>query len=581
RAALPAPEGDEREREATFVAPSTPAEEALASIWAGLLRLDKVGVHDNFFEVGGDSILSIQIVSRARRAGLVITPRQIFQHQTIAQLAAVAQAQGTATPLEEGPVVGPVPLTPIQRRFLDYDFADPQHWNQSLFLEVRETLDPVLLEEVLAALLFRHDTLRLRVSRSDSALEQRISAPSPEVAPLLWRIDLTTLDEAEQRAALEETAERAQASLDLAKGPILRVVLFDLGEGKPARLLWVIHHLAVDGVSWRILLADFWSAYESRRRGEAIRLPPRQGSFKRWAEALGAHARTPAVESEEPFWLSAPRARIKSLPIDHRKGDDIESSTRTVIASLSEEETKTLLREVPRAYRTQMDDVLLTALAQTISPWAKSGLTLVDLEGHGREDLFPGLDLGHTVGWFTVVYPVVLELSPGKPPGEALKSIKEQLRAVPSKGIGYGLLRYLREGEPLSGRLRSLPRAEIGFNYLGQLDQGLPEASPFRFARETSGPDHSPRARRRYLLELNASIARGQLTLKWSYSEGRYRRPTVEQLSARYLVALRALIAHCTSPEAGGYTPSDFKRAELSQDVIDMLAALDSGEPHQ
>ncbi len=584
RAALPAfstSGADEREREATFVAPGTPAEEALAAIWAGLLRLDKVGIHDNFFEVGGDSILSIQIVSRARRAGLVITPRQIFQHQTIAQLAAVAQPLETAVAVEEGPVIGPVPLTPIQRRFLDYDFAEAHHWNQSLFLEVREALDPVLLEEVLAALLLRHDTLRLRVSRGESGMEQHVSAPSPDVARLLQRVDLTALGDAEQRAALEETAAGAQASLNLADGPILRVVLFDLGEDKPARLLWVIHHLAVDGVSWRILLGDFWSAYEARRRGEAIRLPPRQASFKRWAEALTVHARTPAVEAEEPFWLSAPRARVKPLPIDHRKGDDTEATTRTVIATLSEEETRTLLREVPRAYRTRIDDVLLTALAQTISPWARSGLTLVDLEGHGREDLFPGLDLGHTVGWFTVVYPMVLELGQGKAPGEALKSIKEQLRAVPGKGIGYGLLRYLREGEPIAGRLRSLPRAEIGFNYLGQLDQGLPEASPFRFARESGGPDHSPRARRRYLLELNASIARGQLTLKWAFGEGRYRRATVEQLSERYLAALRALIAHCTSPEAGGYTPSDFKRAELSQDVIDMLAALDSGEQSQ
>jgi amino acid adenylation domain-containing protein/non-ribosomal peptide synthase protein (TIGR01720 family) len=578
RAALPAPESDAGEREATFVAPGTPAEEALATIWAALLRLDKVGIHDNFFEVGGDSILSIQIVSRARRAGLVITPRQIFQHQTIAQLASVAKTVESATIIEEGPVVGPVPLTPIQRRFLDHDFADPHHWNQSLFLEVREALDPVLLEEVLAALLLRHDTLRLRLVRGEAGLEQRFSAPSPEVSPLLWKVDLRALGEAEQRSALEETAAKAQASLDLAEGPLLRVVLFDLGDDRPGRLLVVIHHLAVDGVSWRILLGDLWSAYESRRRGEAIRLPPRQGSFKRWAEALRDRARAPAVEAEEPFWTSAPRARVKPLPVDHRKGDDSEASSRNVIAVLSEDETRTLLRDVPRAYRTQVNDVLLTALAQAISPWAKSGLTLVDLEGHGREELFPGLEIGHTVGWFTVVYPVVLELAQGMGPGDALKAIKEQLRAVPERGVGYGLLRYLREGEPIAGRLRSLPRAEIGFNYLGQLDQGLPEASPFRFAREPGGPDHSPRARRRYLLDLNASIARGQLTLKWGFSEARYRRATVEQMSQRYLGALRALIAHCTSPEAGGYTPSDFKRAALSQDVIDMLAALDSGE---
>jgi amino acid adenylation domain-containing protein/non-ribosomal peptide synthase protein (TIGR01720 family) len=578
RPALPAPESGEGEREAQYAAPSTPAELAFAAIWAGLLRLDKVGVHDNFFEVGGDSILSIQIVSRAQRAGWVITPRQIFQHQTIAELAAVAKPVSHAAPVVEGPVTGPVPLTPIQRRFLDYDFAEAHHWNQSLFLEVREALDPVLLEEVLAALLLRHDTLRLRVTRGDSGFEQRFTAPSPEVAPLLWKVDLGALGEPEQQKALEETTQKAQASLSLTEGPVLRVVLFDLGSDKPARLFVVIHHLAVDGVSWRILLSELWSAYEQRRRGEAIAFAPKGSSFKRWAEALVAESKAPAALAEEPYWLSARRARVKPLPVDHRRGDDTEASSRSVVLALSEDETKTLLREAPRAYRTQIDDLLLTALAQTISPWAKSGLTLIDLEGHGREDIAPGLDVGATVGWFTVVYPVVLELAQAMAPGEAIKAIKEQLREVPRKGIGYGLLRYLHEGEPIAGRLKSLPRAEIGFNYLGQLDRGLPEASPFRFAREPVGPDHSPKAKRRYLLELNASVAQEKLTLKWTFGEGRYRRATVEQIAARYLAALRALIAHCTSPEAGGYTPSDFKKANLSQEVIDMLAALDSTE---
>jgi amino acid adenylation domain-containing protein/non-ribosomal peptide synthase protein (TIGR01720 family) len=569
RRALPAPEEGERPAlGAEFLAPSIGAEEELAKIWASVLRLDTVGVRDNFFEIGGDSILSIQIVARAQQAGFRITPRQLFQHPTIAELAEVVGFTAEVT-AEQGAVTGQAPLTPIQRWWQEQRLVEPHHHNQSSFLEVPGGIDADALEQALAGLLAHHDALRVRLAEG----AQTFAAPGGPV-PLL-RVDLASVAEDERKAVIEKAAAEAQASLDLTDGPVLRAVLFESGAGGPGRVLLVIHHLAVDGVSWRILLDDLWTAYEQRRRGEAIALPPKTTSFKRWAEKLDAYARSEIVAEEREFWLDPVRERPGRLPVDHQDGENLESMMRVVTVSLSPEETTQLLREVPEAYQTQINDILLAAFAQAFGDFTSSDVVLVDLEGHGREELFDDVDLTRTVGWFTTVYPVVLDLDAQASAGATIKSVKEQLRAIPTRGIGHGALRYLREGDALSTALAALPQAEVSFNYLGQLDQALPESSPFRWARESSGPTHSPRARRRYLLDFNGSVAKGVLTVRFLYSEATHDRETVERLAARYLDDLRGLIAHCLSPDAGGYTPSDFQQEELTQDVIDMLAGLD------
>ncbi len=275
RRALPAPEAGARpEVGETFVAPGTAAEEALAHIWASVLRLDRVGIHDNFFVVGGDSILSIQIVARARQAGLLLTPRQIFQHPTVAGLAAFAgrvDASGGAAPggaaAEQGPVTGRAEPTPIQRWWLEQEVADAHHYNQSFLLQAREALDAAALEGAVSALLDHHDALRLRLVGPFADARLVFAAPCAGAGAAFQRVDLQGAPEAERRARIEQAAAEAQASLDLGVGPIARVVLFDLGASEPARQLRVSHHLAVDGVSWQVLLDDLWVGYEQRRRG--------------------------------------------------------------------------------------------------------------------------------------------------------------------------------------------------------------------------------------------------------------------------------------------------------------------------
>jgi non-ribosomal peptide synthase protein (TIGR01720 family) len=261
------------------------------------------------------------------------------------------------------------------------------------------------------------------------------------------------------------------------------------------------------------------------------------------------------------------------LPVELQHGDNDEASARTVQVSLAADETEQLLREVPDAYHTQINDLLLTALAQAFSGWTGAPGALLDFEGHGREELLEDADVTRTVGWFTVVYPVAIELPAAGGVGEAIKSVKEQLRGVPGRGVSYGLLRYLRIGDPVSADLAAMPQAEVSFNYLGQVDQALPPEAPFRWAQGPSGPLRSPRAVRRYLVDVNARIVQGRLHVWLAYSENRHRRETIEALGARFLEALRGLVAHCLSPEARGHTPSDFQDANLSQDVIDMLVS--------
>jgi non-ribosomal peptide synthase protein (TIGR01720 family) len=260
---------------------------------------------------------------------------------------------------------------------------------------------------------------------------------------------------------------------------------------------------------------------------------------------------------------------VTRLPVDLPAGDNTEGSARNVTLRLTAEETRALLQDVPRAYHTQINDVLLTALGQTVGRWAGNSRVLVDVEGHGREELLAGLDVSRTVGWFTTFYPALLELPEAGGPGEALRAVKEQLRAVPSKGMGYGLLRHLG----VDTTLASFPGAELSFNYLGQLDGALAGNGLLSLAPESAGPQRGPRTRRPYLLDVMGAVVGGQLQMTWTYGEALHRRETVEKLAADFLERLRELIAHCQSPEAGGHTPSDFKLAKVKQNQLDKLSA--------
>jgi amino acid adenylation domain-containing protein/non-ribosomal peptide synthase protein (TIGR01720 family) len=570
RRALPAPDAARPDLEEVYAAPNNAREEVLAEIWARVLGLERVGIHDNFFELGGDSILSIQIIARANQAGFRLTPKQVFQCQTVAELAAAAETV-PASSAEQGLVTGSAPLTPIQRWFFEHRLPEPDHWNQALLFETRQALSPALLEQAVQRLIEHHDALRLRFTPEEAGWLQTIAGS--EASATFSVIGLSGLSEAERLSTLETKAAELQASLSLSEGPLLRVVYFDLGNQEAGRLLIIIHHLAVDGVSWRILLEDLQTAYQQISRGGALALPPKTTSFKHWAERLSEYARSEAVMAEEAYWLDETRAKATRLPVDYPSGANTEASASSVSVSLDIEETRALLQEAPEAYHTQINDLLLTALGQSLAEWTGARALLVDMEGHGREDIFDNVDLSRTVGWFTTIYPALLRVEKSFNQGELLKSVKEQLRAIPQRGLGYGLLRYLSGAEEIVEALRGLPQAEVSFNYLGQLDQALPADSLLAPARESSGPVHSPRGRRKHLLDVRGSVVRGQLQMVWTYSENVHRHATIERLARSYIEALQALIAHCQSPEAGGHTPSDFPLAQLDQVELDQAFA--------
>jgi amino acid adenylation domain-containing protein/non-ribosomal peptide synthase protein (TIGR01720 family) len=571
RTALPAPEHAASHAERDRTAASDPVEKKLAEIWKQVLGLKEVGIHDNFFELGGDSIISIQIIARAHQAGLRLAPKMLFQHQTIAELAAVATLDAPVL-AEQGSISGVVPLTPIQRWFFEQDVPQRHHWNQSLLLEVGEALRPEWLTRAVQELSAHHDALRLRFRQTGAGWQQ--FNEETEQSTLFSRVDLSTLSEPEQTHAINEQCAATQASLNLSEGPLLRVVQFDLGAQQAGRLLIVIHHLAVDGISWRVLLEDLLAAYRQLESGAAIQFPAKTTSFKKWAEQLSVYAQSDKLREEElGYWVGELGAPLEPLPVDVAGGDNTVASTDVVTAELDAEETRALLQDVPAAYRTHINDALLTALAQAFRNWSGAQSLLVDLEGHGREELFDETDVSRTVGWFTTHFPLVLNLEETQEPGRGLKRVKEQLRRVPNRGIGYGLLRYMREHEEIGARLRNAPQPEVSFNYLGQLDQTLPESSPLKLAKESAGAMRSEQARRSYLLEIVGSIIGGQLRLSLTYSRHVHLRQRVEALAGAYVAALRSLIAHCQSPEAGGYTPSDFPLIKLEQEKLDQLLA--------
>jgi amino acid adenylation domain-containing protein/non-ribosomal peptide synthase protein (TIGR01720 family) len=566
--APPDPAGPEPSR--AYLPPRTPMESIIARIWADVLGVERVGVHDNFFDLGGDSILSIQIVAQARQHGLDLTHAQLFKHQTIGALAGVMQTATTEVEAQ-GPVSGALPLTPIQHWFFEQNPPDPHHWNQAVLLET-SSFDTAAMERVVEHLLLHHDALRLRFHPTETGWHQIGAEPGGTAIPF-HRVDLKDIARSDQSSAVEAEAAKWQTRLDITEGPLIRVVHFDLGPDRTGRLLIVCHHLAVDGVSWRILLEDLQTAFAQAVRGNEIRLPARTTSFQEWARQLERHAESAAIRAQLPYWTSEPRRHATPIPRDHgaKRGENSEASARVVSVSLTPEETDGLLHDVPAVYRTQVNDALLAGLVRALSRWTGGEAFLVDVEGHGREPMVEGIDLSRTVGWFTSIFPVPFAHDRLGGPGANLRSIKEQMRAIPDRGIGYGLLRYLCRNAEVCTVMRDQPRAELSFNYLGQFQRVLPGSSGFRVAREAAGPTHGPWGIRCHLLEVRGGVYTDHLRLDLTYSENVHRRSTIEALANAYVEELRLLLDHCRASGASGYTPLDFPLAGLDGGRLKLL----------
>ncbi|MGW7276673.1 amino acid adenylation domain-containing protein, partial [Streptomyces sp. NPDC054864] len=534
RKALPEPElGSAQEG---FTAPRTPVEQTLAAVWSEVLGAARVSVHDNFFELGGDSILSIQVVSRAREAGLVVSPKNLFKAPTVAGLAELvteaAAAAGPTAPPQSAEVTGEVALTPIQRWFFD-GFTQPENLVMATFVELDlPQVDAAALDTALSALLRHHDALRTRYVPGPDG--RRAHIPPHREESVLVRHDLR--DAAGPDAAVARAVAEAQNGLSPEHGPLVKAVLFEFGGDRKPQLFLVVHHLVVDGVSWRILLGDLATAYEQARTGAPVDLGAKSTSFQAWAGALTAHAESGALDGETAYWNTLAEAEPARLPVDF-EGPNLERNRATAHAELDEESTRSLLQEVPSRYRSQINDVLLSALAATLTDWSDTEGVLVHLEGHGREEIIDGVDLSRTVGWFTTQFPVRLAAPDGKEWRPLINRVKRQLRAVPQRGIGYGLLRHVR------GSLADVPGPQVSFNYLGQYDASESHrgfyGEPVPYAPSTTPATEE----RHHLLDIVAIVTGGRLTVQVMYATDTYRAQTATALAQEFIAALREIAA--------------------------------------
>jgi amino acid adenylation domain-containing protein/non-ribosomal peptide synthase protein (TIGR01720 family) len=561
--ALPQPDmGSQLTRE--YVAPRNITQQTLAEIWQELLGVKQVGVEDNFFELGGDSILTIQVVSRARRAGLEMEPRDLFTHQTIQQLStAIGGRISAQTNSEQGTLEGYSGMLPIQQWYFSKTTEELSHFNQSVLLKVDKGISQSQLEAVVKHLVHYHDALRFKYQMGETGWTQQYGLNPGE----LDSSDLSQSSEKEFGERLTQLCQTTQQSLDITKGDIVRCVWIQTPSSHSHnRFLMVIHHLAVDGVSWRILLEDMEVMLQGITQGQSVQLGAKSSSYRQWYEALDRYSQTKA-QKQISYWQKIQESYTPLTTDTRYTGAVLGSQLKTYSSGLSKTLTTQLLQEISGVYRTDINDILLSALASAVSQWQNTHTLSIGLEGHGREHIEENIDLNRTVGWFTSLYPVHLDIADIADKSELIKTVKEQLRQVPDKGLGYGVLKYISQHPTLQGE----DPWDIVFNYLGQLDTAVSSSQWFSAATEAQGSMTSALHQATEKLSINSYVESGELKLNWSYSELHYHPGSIEALTELYIQELQHIIEHCkTNQDKTYHTPSDYGLAkEISYKELD------------
>ncbi len=535
RRALPALGHSRSAIKQDYVAPRTQTEEALAAIWRELLGIERIGIHDNFFDLGGNSLLIIRMVAKANKAGLAITTRQVFKHQTIAQLA--VEVGMAAIIAEQSPISGLAPSTPGQRFVLASSVHNPQYFNLAYFVEFQHPLNPAHLQRVIQELTVYHDALRICRAPQDATLPLFITAPSSD--PPFLRVDLSNLSDQQEMQVVTHILKALQMSLELYAGPLFKVVLFEDSPTEPCALLLLGHYLVADVESWQILIGDLLSWYQQLTEKGSIAFPPRPTSFKQWAERLHEYAQSTALQ-EFPYWFARVNQQVMPLPRDYPEGLNIIESSRSVEMQLSAEETNILLQAVLKQQDVQMDAILIMAIAWAFRQWSGHRSLLVRLFTHGREPLFEDMDISRTVGALATDFPVYVDITTALDEVEALQLVKAQLKNIPHHGIGYGILRELGRSSEAE-MLRATPEPEVVVNYIGE---GFSEAPRSKITVHGPITAHylDTQSDRTYTFQITGRVLDGRFHTQWDYSEQLHRRPTVELVARSALQAVRALI---------------------------------------
>lgn len=531
-----------------YIAPRNETEQQLADIWGQLLHVGSIGIHDNFFDLGGDSIISIQVVSRINRLGWHIHPQDIFEFQTIAALAGRIEKVRQDSSAEQELLSGTAKLSPIQQWFLETPYDKRSYYNQSQLLGINKAITATQIEAALHILLAQHDALRFSYQATAGGWMQQYG----ELPSVFEEATLYTGDAAE----IHVVCNAAQASLDISEGRLMKVMLLHTPEAEVHnRLFLVVHHLAIDGVSWRILLEQLSVLIQDGN----VTPGAKTSSFRQWTDALHKYTQEATISSQLSFWREV-SAAYTPMPVDMtahagKRATAAERTVHTII--LDSVSTRQLLTDTNNAYNTEINDVLLSTLVLTLQQSFAREQWVIGTESHGREYVAEGIDLSNTVGWFTSLYPVKLAIEAGISTADLLRSVKEQLRTVPQKGIGYGLLRYMHESEEIRQAL-SEGNWDILFNYLGQTDNIL-EDHPFLHAvTERPGQNIAPSWSYQTLLDINCMVVNGELVLNWNYSSLHFLPATIAQLATTFIDHLKGIITHCRQSDKTEFTPSDY-----------------------
>ena len=501
----------EAENTSSYVAPTTDLEKDLAEIWSGLLGLEQVGIQDNFFELGGDSIIIIQLVSRARAKGYHLEVQDLFEYQTISSLAEhMLTLHEKERIAEQGILSGKAELAPIQKWFFDAPTSNFSHFNQAVLLQLKKEVQENQLKQVYDFLLQSHDALRFYYQKEEVGTEVIWNQYYGETSATLQTIDLRDISPQSLGKEIENACHKSQESLDINKGELMRLVLIKTPiEEQYNRLFVVIHHLAVDGVSWRIMLQQIEDFLADYSKGILKEIGPKTSSYRDWTNALAEYATSESLKAQEPYWTKIVQA-YQAIPTDKESDALSYKDLGTVSCTLDAAKTTQLLTQTNTAYNTNINDILICALASTIAQWSQQASLIIGMEGHGRDAIDDRIDLTKTVGWFTSKYPIVLDNLSDQRLEQQLKYCKEQIRAIPDNGIGYGCLKYLCDLETL--KLKDKADCwDVAFNYLGQLDNILHAGGWIKAAPEGFGANIGAAFPIRNKLSIRAAITNGAL----------------------------------------------------------------------
>lgn len=519
-----------------YVPPRNTLEEIVADVWREILNVDKVGIYDNFFDLGGDETSAIRMAMELQKLNIALKVSDLRLYSTIEKLSEhIKYNEGTTC---QQIVTGEVELTPIQKDFFERRMSHKDRWNQAFCIYKEGGFNEETVKQVFEKIVEHHDALRMRFSNKEGKVLQYNTGLNENT--LTFDIyDLTNCINLYKN--IEDVANCLQAGISLENGPLVKLGLCKTKEGD--HLLIIIHHLVVDGVSWRILLEDFATGYKQLISGANICLPSKTDSFKQWADELKLYSKSEELLNELAYWKGINEASANQLPKDQWVSVRRFRDVRLEELILSTEETTDLLKNVHRAYGTQANEILLSILGLAIQEWSGLDNVWINLEGHGREEIISNMNMKRTVGWFTSFYPVVLTMSSGESLGQYVNTIKDTLRNVPNKGIGYGILKYMSELEKYD-RKSFRYKPEINFNYLGQFGEDSYN-DVFSLSDAPIGDCVDSNDETQYALNIICKVIDKKLSITFRYDRNEFKKENIVKLKETFYEKQKEVITHC------------------------------------